>query len=317
MDRRIVRKIDQMIDQMVDQMADQKIDQKFGQMVDQMIDQMIDRLQEGPVESTMNVGNWILGCKKTGELQIVNSDGQTQSTTLKEDLPGFLFESNRGTKHSFTAETSLGPEFSAGWSAKKSKKMVSKSDQTRQKIRKLSREIYDQYFEAAQATPRGIVADLANIVTQVDTAIKKQSASNSSPEWRELLVNSLNQLSNLLQDDSSVSAYELNSSGLIQCFLKVFGCHVPGPDKARFAKKARRLHAARLAVIREALAVDTTVKLVKKLISVLETIEKLPVYLYDQSNGGYGLQILTRRLRLRLERGPGETGLIDRCVIKI
>ena len=44
----------------------------------------------------------------------------------------------------------LGAEFSAGWSAKKSKKMVSKSDQTRQKIRKLSRDIYDQYFEAAQ-----------------------------------------------------------------------------------------------------------------------------------------------------------------------
>jgi len=32
------------------------------------------------------------------------------------------------------------------------------------------------------------------------------------------------------------------------------------------------------------------------------------------SNGGYGLQILTRRLRFRLERGPGETGLIDRYV---
>ena len=44
----------------------------------------------------------------------------------------------------------LGAEFSAGWSAKKSKKMVSKSDQTRQKIRKLSRDIYDQYFDAAQ-----------------------------------------------------------------------------------------------------------------------------------------------------------------------
>ena len=31
-----------------------------------------------------------------------------QSTILKEDFPGFLFESNRGTKHSFKAETSLG-----------------------------------------------------------------------------------------------------------------------------------------------------------------------------------------------------------------
>lgn len=55
----------------------------------------------------LTVGNWSLTCLKEGEIAIHNSDGQ-QATILKEDLPGFVFESNRGTKHSFTAETSLG-----------------------------------------------------------------------------------------------------------------------------------------------------------------------------------------------------------------
>lgn len=59
----------------------------------------------GPTKLT--VGNWSLTCLKEGEIAIHNSDGQ-QATILKEDLPGFVFESNRGTKHSFTAETSLG-----------------------------------------------------------------------------------------------------------------------------------------------------------------------------------------------------------------
>lgn len=54
------------------------------------------------------VGNWSLTSRKDGELHIHNSDGQQQATILREDLPGFIFESNRGTKHSFTAETSLG-----------------------------------------------------------------------------------------------------------------------------------------------------------------------------------------------------------------
>merc|ERR1719397_77131 len=137
-------------------------------------------LFRGAGEETIVVGNWSLSCSKSSELTIVNSDGQQQSTTLKEDLPGFLFESNRGTKHSFTAETSLGPEFSAGWSGKKTKKLVSKADQTKQKIRKMARDIYDHYFEAAQAIPRGIVADLAKVVTTVDIAIKKQAKCNSS-----------------------------------------------------------------------------------------------------------------------------------------
>lgn len=54
------------------------------------------------------VGNWALSSRKESELCIHNSDGLQQATILREDLPGFIFESNRGTKHSFTAETSLG-----------------------------------------------------------------------------------------------------------------------------------------------------------------------------------------------------------------
>ena len=65
-----------------------------------------------PVLSTLGaesitVGNWTLSCRQENQLSIINTDGQ-QATILKEDLPGFLFESNRGTKHTFTAETSLG-----------------------------------------------------------------------------------------------------------------------------------------------------------------------------------------------------------------
>merc|ERR1719228_2653639 len=267
--------------------------------------------KSGPTEAIVLVGNWSLGCKKANELTVVNSDGQQQATTLKEDLPGFLFESNRGTKHSFTAETSLGPEFSAGWSGKKTKRLVSKADQTRAKIRKLARDIYEHHFEAAQATPRGIVADLANVVAQVELAIKKQAKSNSSQEWRDILKKALSDLSLFLAEESNVSAYELNSSGLIQCFLKLFSSR-SSAGQSRLQRRAAKLHAERLTVIKACLPLATTIALVRKLIMVLETIEKLPVYLYDSSNGGYGLQILTRRLRLRLEKGPGETGLIDR-----
>ena len=36
------------------------------------------------------------------------------------------------------------------------------------------------------------------------------------------------------------------------------------------------------------------------------------MFTYDSSSSGYGLQILTRRLRFRLERATGESSLIDR-----
>lgn len=61
-----------------------------------------------PGPTRLVVGNWSLTSRKEAEIHIHNSDGQQQTTILREDLPGFIFESNRGTKHSFIAETYLG-----------------------------------------------------------------------------------------------------------------------------------------------------------------------------------------------------------------
>ena len=58
-----------------------------------------------------------------------------QATVLREDLPGFVFESNRATKHTFTAETSLGADFTPGWSGKRSKNFQSKSEIIKLKVR--------------------------------------------------------------------------------------------------------------------------------------------------------------------------------------
>lgn len=122
----------------------------------------------------MKVGNWALTCKKEGELSIHNTDGQQQTTILKDDLAGFLFESNRGTRHSFTAETTLGPEFATGWVGKKGKRLKSKHEALKQKIKIMAQELYDGYFQAAQSQPRGVVAKLGTIVAQIERACYKQ-----------------------------------------------------------------------------------------------------------------------------------------------
>lgn len=81
--------------------------------------------------ATVNVGNWCLISKKDGELRIVNTDGQ-QTTILKDDLSGFMFESNRNTRHTFTAETGLSPDVTAGWGSKR--KLQSKVELLKQKV---------------------------------------------------------------------------------------------------------------------------------------------------------------------------------------
>lgn len=54
------------------------------------------------------------------------------------------------------------------------------------------------------------------IICRIETACQKQYMKNSSKEWRELLSSALNDLTTILENESTVSAYELHSSGLIQ-----------------------------------------------------------------------------------------------------
>ena len=307
-------------------------------------------------KNVITIGNWNLSCNKDGELKIINSDGQQQATVLKEDLPGFLFESNRGTKHSFTAETSLGPEFAAGWAGKKTKRLRSKVEAVKQKVRCVAKDIYDNHFVIAQCKPRGIVAKLTQIVSLIEKACEKQSlmltsgkltnkgiySSSSQTEWRIILTSALDELAGILTTESNVSAYELHSSGLIQALLKLFSSTTgllslqnsswPSSSEKARTKKLTKLQRQRVQVFKKCfkpktikddagnlILIPSAAQLVRKLIAVLESIEKLPVHLYQDQSSSSGLQILTRRLRFRLERAPGENGLIDRtgCTLKM
>ncbi|KAJ8668132.1 hypothetical protein QAD02_009795 [Eretmocerus hayati] len=271
-----------------------------------------------PGATRLVIGNWALSSKKESELCIHNSDGQQQATILREDLPGFIFESNRGTKHSFTAETSLGPEFAAGWAGKRGKRLRSKIEAIKQKVKTQAQEIYECYFKAAQAQPRGVVANLAAIVIQIEKACQKQQHQPSSREWRTILQDALDELKLLLNEEGKVSAYELHSSGLIQALLGLLAA--PSHTSSQhLSPRMNKLRLQRIAVFKSCFQSKDSTKgdnfakvLVQKLISVLESIEKLPVYLYDTPGSGYGLQILTRRLRFRLEKASGESTLIDR-----
>lgn len=258
----------------------------------------------------MVVGNWALTSRKEAELHIHNCDGQQQATILREDLPGFIFESNRGTKHSFTAETSLGPEFAGGWANKKGKRLRSKAEALKQKVHQEALNIYNTYFKVAQSQPRGVVAKLGNIVAQMERACQKQSQQNS---WKDVLQTALHELTQLLHEDGVVSAYEMHSSGLVQAILALLSTNY-WDSGLRSTTRSAKYQKQRVQMFKRCFSDenDSISILVHKLIAVLESIEKLPIYLYDTPGSGYGLQILTRRLRFKLEKASGESTLIDR-----
>lgn len=266
------------------------------------------------------VGNWVLQGQKDNQVQISNSEGQ-QVTILQDDLAGFIFESNRATKHTFTAESTLGPDFASGWSTQRKKKIRSKSEVQKVQVKNMARELYNRYFKTAQAVPRGAVAKLANIVRQIEASLEEQCAQARQVAplpWQDKLRAALTDLADLLHEDGVVSAYEMHSSGLVQALVAVLSknCWESGIGR----NKANKLHKQRIAIFKQCItnnkdineARNTASILVQKLVSVLESTEKLPVFIYDAPGSGYGLQILTKRLRFRLERAACESTLFDR-----
>ncbi|XP_076156935.1 E3 ubiquitin-protein ligase HECTD1 isoform X14 [Alosa pseudoharengus] len=267
----------------------------------------------GPTKLT--VGNWSLTCLKEGEIAIHNSDGQ-QATILKEDLPGFVFESNRGTKHSFTAETSLGSEFVTGWTGKRGRKLKSKLEKTKQKVKTMARDLYDDHFKAVESMPRGVVVTLRNIATQLESAWElhtHRQCIEGENTWRDLMKTALENLIVVLKDENTISPYEMCSSGLVQALLTVLNNNVELDMKHDCKPLMERINVFKTAFSEnEDHESRPAIALIRKLIAVLESIERLPLHLYDTPGSTYNLQILTRRLRFRLERAPGETALIDR-----
>ncbi|CAH0382752.1 unnamed protein product [Bemisia tabaci] len=273
-----------------------------------------------PGSTRIVVGNWSLSSRKEGELHIHNSDGQQQATILSDDTAGFVFESNRGTRHTFIAETTLGPEFSAGWTGKRGRKLQSKLEALKQKVKHQAQDIYEKYFRAAQAQPRGVVAKLGTIVAQIERACQKQQMNRDCSKqgaWRELLSGALHDLVQLLREDGVVSAYELHSSGLVQALLALLSTSSSW-DSGLSPSKRAKLQKQRVQVFKNCFKNKLSENgnsaniLIHKLVSVLESIEKLPVYLYESPGTNFCLQVLTRRLRFRLEKAASESSLIDR-----
>ena len=187
-------------------------------------------------------------------------------------------------------------------------------------MKNLARDLYNRYFKAAQALPRHAVAKLSNIVRWIEEALDEQSepVKTSSLIWYEKLRSAFNDLTKLLHNDDNISAYEIYSSGLVQVLVSVLSKkHLE--ESVNIAKEIK-FQKQRVTIFKECffnmnqdeIHRNTANILVQKLVLVLESIEKLPIYLYDSPIGGYGIQILTKRLRFRLERSVCEMTLFDR-----
>ena len=91
-------------------------------------------------------------------------------TLLREGLPGFIFESNRGVSVNITPDHPLGAQCQFSWTSKVAKKMKSKAELMTEKVGKLALELQGKYFSVAQESTRRVAAELRAILASVEAA---------------------------------------------------------------------------------------------------------------------------------------------------
>jgi E3 ubiquitin-protein ligase HECTD1 len=257
-------------------------------------------------ERTITVGNWSFECHGSTQLRIHNVEGE-QVTILEQGQPGFIFESNRGTRHTYHAQMTLGNEFSMPWSTietlnsssssslnsadpssitKSTSIPVGKTKQEQMKHRtsELALFIYNEYLKNVTPTnyTRSILNELKSIVDDLNNNLNK---------------NSFQKLKEFLLEKTSLSLYELSSSGLVSSLLKIFhGLFHQSSNELHLANEQAKLFSSIFLSDDQPQAFHI---LIRKLISILESIEKLPLFLYDTPSN-YGLQIFSKRFRFQL-----------------
>lgn len=268
---------------------------------------------------TIKVENWSLK-NINGEIHIKNTFA-SQTTILKNDLNGFQFESNRNEYLKYTADVPLSKEFNVTWLHKE--KLVEKSPKQlsskfsalqqyfansaqknaklkqklyRRNVNTLACQIYNEYLKENVQKPRDLAVKLTEIVNNLTSSIES-NYTQSLKSLKEIL----------LESDKGISSYELSTSGLVDILLIAL-------TNPAFSNKFFDIF--EFEKIPQFCSESTpkspplVIFLIRKLISLLETVENLPLFLYD-APGSYNLQAFSKRFKLILNKGDNEKKFLD------
>lgn len=241
----------------------------------------------------IEVGNWVLTSPRVGELAVANRDGHQQRMVIMEDFPGFVFESNRQTKHCFQAESTLGLDFVTGWAARGGgRRLRFRAEAQKAKLQELAKELWENYLKEARSKPRDALIELQRASALVKQICKSSTAGSiGSRSMKDQLIASLKCIHESVVNERLLSTFELSISGLVGALLLLLDVVKENVD-CEIAASFRKIFSDSRSVS----------ALVRKMVLVLETVEKFPQYLYDIPGGSsFGLQLLSRRIKLKLE----------------
>lgn len=263
----------------------------------------------------LEVPAWEVWSSKANELQIKSvsssspcGQANTMVTTIKDDAGGFLFETGTGRKTNVMPEHALPPDFHTGWSVHgvTTRKMKFRQDIQKRKVQELAWKLWNDHLKEAHAKPREALVRLENAAHAIESAVrlmktqnnKHRNAKHARIERVQEYTKAINTVHESIVDDRRLSTFEFSVSGIVPALYALLSSMDKYPDC--FTTK----------IFMEVFAAGEALsQLALKMVAVLEASEKFPQYLYDSPGGSsFGLQLLSRRVRTKLEMIPRADG---------
>ncbi|VDM61213.1 unnamed protein product [Angiostrongylus costaricensis] len=236
---------------------------------------------------------WEMWSSRSTELTIKCIKSE-EHIVIKDELGGFVVESSDKTKHTQMPEIALASEFHTGWSSQgvTARRSKFRGEIQRRKVQKLAWGLWKNHLKEARAKPREALIELQRAAVCIQSKHVKQPRIEKVQE----LVSALKCVRESVLDDRRLSTFEFSVSGIVPALHNLLSLveRQPGSYPARIFGETFS-HGVALS------------SLAVKMVSVLESTERFPQYLYDTPGGSaFGLQLLSRRIRMKLEHAVSE-----------
>ncbi len=261
----------------------------------------------------------LLKTKTKSKLKPINNDQSLANTILDRHLaikqtksPNKLNQSipppplsTSSADGSTSARLSALQQYLSALSVKSSKL---KQKQIKKNIKKLALKLHQDYLYKIQARPRDLALKLISVVGAIQEACSKHDLNDA--DWRPGYEKALNELKQVLMEtNKSISSYELSISGLVPSLLRALcSLNEKSTERIKIFSETFEIHHSNC--ISNNNNKSVVVYLLHKLIALFESIEKLPLYLYD-APGSYNLQAFSKRFKLLLTKGQSEPNFLD------
>lgn len=186
----------------------------------------------------------------------------------------------------------------------------------RMELSVMAKDIVDKHFAKHTATPVGVVGDLRGLSDRL-IQLFIPGVNGLNPGDKEIVA-VLQELRRFLQDEATVSPFELEKAGVVEALL-VLLLHRPHEDDAPALQDPLVTRRQLFLSSMEATgnnpdgnnSSSPLVHLLRKLQAILAATERLPVHINTSGGLGAGLDGLKKPLKVQLRLAPGEDGLVD------